>query len=158
MRRISISFLLLAALSITAMAETTTAADALELNLKDGHRVTFELGKSPEMTFGVNELTLTTSTESVVYDMANVSHIRFINLDGVESPTVPDVAFEITPSSVTVRHLDANADVRVYDMSGHCLAACGPDADGCVTVDISSYAPGVYIVTAEGTSYKLIKH
>lgn len=159
MRRLYVPILTSLVFATGGFAAETWTADALELNLKDNRKVVFHLADSPELTFEKDDLQIRSrkDSQSVSYPMSDISYISFFSISGITPVNQPDLMFEISPVEIRVSHLDKGSAVRIFNSAGQIMATETADYDGQATIDITGYPIGIYVITAEGTSYKLMK-
>ena len=92
--------------------------------------------------------------------IANVKYVTFELSTGVEATHVGQVGVAIYPNTVTgqirLANLQAGASIVLTNLNGQVMyRATASQAEG--AIDVSAYAPGVYIVTVGGKSLKFIK-
>lgn len=146
MKKIITSIILAAAATgaFSAMAET-----ALTVNLKNGSREQYKLADTPSVTVADHQMVVSSASLNCSYNFEDVSHFNFEEYK-IEQ-TVENIADKV---EFSFTYLD-NATVTiatpqlqwatVYTLSGTQVMTAAADGN-VVTLDISSLAPGVYLV------------
>lgn len=153
----------LAAFALLAAPVQGFAEKGVVLVKADGSQLEHALGDVDHIAIGSQSVTLHHSsgdTHEVAFgDLdriligAEVTAIKSIMNDG-------DLAVWPTRTAgpVNATGLKAGAAVEVYGTDGQLVASAKADSDGTATLDISSAAPGIYIVAVQGNSVKIVKN
>lgn len=133
--------------------------------LNDGTRSAFSFESEPVMVMNSDSVTITTKSESSVsYQFANVNKFYFADdiatsveaVKGTSSELVP--IFSYRDGVITASGLASNANVRIVSIEGVSVYSTRASHDGCVSIDISHFPAGIYIVSSgRGVSFKLLK-
>ncbi|MBQ7180358.1 MAG: Ig-like domain-containing protein [Bacteroidaceae bacterium] len=131
--------------------------------LRSGAVHKFELEEKPQVTFGQEHFTLTSAKTTVTYDAANV--LRFTLQDAAVEDIPTDIIEPETPRTnasyqsgeLTIQSEKPFAAVRIYDVSGRIVETLQTNAQGSLTVSLSSYSTGIYIIKSEQTTLKIQK-
>lgn len=161
-RFFSILSVALVALSsaFVAHAEEVTL---LTINLKDGSMEQFNLPDSPSVTFADNKMLVQSGEMSGEYDFTAVSHFSFEKgepLSGIEEVFSPEsnFSFSFTDNATIYVAAPQLKSVSLYSTTGTLLETVAA-TNGAATLNVSSLAPGVYIVAPScHTAIKIVKH
>lgn len=123
------------------------------VNLTDGSQVKIMMAESLKLTFNQNELVATGSDSDVTVPKANIvnfTHLSESGVDGVESG--PDYTF--VNGVMEFSNLPSQSVIAVYDQSGRTMLR--EVAEGYYTLSLNRFSKGVYVVTVNNVSYKII--
>lgn len=158
---------ILSAVALLAAVFSTSAVEIFRTTLKlttyNDETVEIAFAETPVATFAEKNLVITTVDETKIeYPMADVKEITFDteSFEGIETIAGEEqntLRFNIGRESLTVDGLAGGARVDLYTVSGVLAASGVADADGHAAVSLDILAPGVYIVSAQGKSFKFIK-
>ena len=76
---------------------------------------------------------------------------------GINGAHVADGRVGYTADSIRLSGFEAGADVWLYSADGVLISRHSADADGNLSIPMSSLAQGVYIIKAHNLSYKISK-
>ncbi len=140
--------------AVKAASETT-----LKVAFTDGMEMDFAFISGPQMAFAGNTLTISTSGSGNAGEWAvgNVAYWSFDTKDDIAAArTAATVSFG--SNSVTVRTA-AGQTARVLSTDGRTQLCAAASADGTATLQLSSLAPGSYVLCADGKSVKFaVRH
>lgn len=148
---------------LTAFAETGEAessVDLLVLKMADATTAEFELADEPVISFANGKLNVTSKSATTDYEQADVAEFYFKKKDtstGIDalggnlfSFTYKDNAHVVVAGSKAKKAL-------LYTIDGKSLQSLKV-VNGTVTIDLGSYAPGIYVVNLENEhTFKIIK-
>ena len=148
---------------LTAGAATTGIEYqyTLVLNKTDGTKVEYMFESIPvaEIQGDDVKITLTTTLQSVLYPIAQITNFTFERatngIDGIQADN--RVSFGISDDVIEVAGLAPGTTVAVYDLAGSLRASGVCDAEGALTLTIGSLAKGVYVISAGNNSFKFIR-
>ncbi len=131
--------------------------------LRNGGVHSFDLEDKPQVTLGEEHFTLTSATTTVTYDAANVlrftlqdAAVEDIPTDIIESEVPePDAAYRA--GELTLQGEKPHAPVRIYDVNGRQIESLKTDNEGRLSVSLSSYRAGIYIVKTKQITFKIQK-
>lgn len=134
---------------------------SLIIHAKDGSTATYLLARCPIVTFSGDSLKIYCDDTEVIYALDNVTKFTYGEKDeniGVSYPTSTDSSrlFSYDGEQVVLSGLKPGCMVYVLSSDGCVVASERCDSD-CHTLFISGLSTGVYIVTANGMSFKLLK-
>ena len=130
------------------------------LHLNDGGKVLFLLDHSPRVVNGDGFITVCDGGDTVEYPLDNVFKYSM----GTDEST--DVREILNPETGSIRphagmilisDFNAGAEVIVSDLSGSVVFSGRTNNDGNLSVDMSGYAAGVYVIKAQNQTFKFIK-
>lgn len=158
---------ILSAIAVLAAVFSTSAAEVfyttLTLTTFNDEKVEIAFEQYPVATFSGPNLVITTDDATKVeYPMDDVKEITFSTTSkvGIETVNATDanaLRFGITSTTLTVDGLDNGARVDLYTVNGVLAASAVAGADGHVSLALDALVPGVYVVAAQGKSFKFIK-
>lgn len=157
MRKPSIIVWLMLAIGVLSV-RGQNEADVLVVNLKNQQTAEFRLESKPDVRFENDAMLVSAPglTGTLSYAIADISHISFVS-SGAVTDVNADLSFEIVNGHITVRGLDNGQAVDIYDASGINVAHGVADGTGECSVSTDALKSGVYIVTAGGVSYKIMR-
>lgn len=140
------------------------AENVVEVSTKDGRTVYFRLSERPYAVIRNNgEVLIESWTElerSVSFLISKGLKMRVCDVDltGIRT-TGKDAAsvFRLLPDRLEVSGLGASAPVALYASDGRRVYAGHTGSDGSLTVGLSSFAGGTYVVKAGSVTCKIIK-
>lgn len=137
-------------------------AYSLSVNQKDGTKVEFKFEEEPVATIEGTDLkiTLYDDMRSVLFPITEVENLTInrSNPTGVNSIADENkVCFGLKREALDVEGLVAGVDVDIYASDGRHVAHAVCDADGAVSIDITSLGSGIFVVKAAKQSFKFIR-
>lgn len=141
---------ILATLLAGCVAGMNAAEAALSIELKDGKSATWLLNKKPVITFDADRILITAETVSTAYDRSEVAGLTFTeqNTEGARDViSDSDAVYSYTGNIFSC----PGSDITVFSVSGNSMVS-GRDE-----VSLGNLPSGIYIVSAAGQSFKVIK-
>ena len=126
--------------------------------LSSGEQVNYSVSENPKVSHDGTNLVVTTSSTSVTYDVANVSKFTIGENTGVEDIAQNSTGIVKKGDTLYLSGFEVNASVVISDISGKCVYTANTDEDGCLSIDLSDYPAGIYVVSANRFSCKIIKN
>ena len=126
---------------------------------KDGSKVAFALSKKPKITFTETDLQITGQNIDVTYaldDMARFTYEK-VDVSAMKDIQTEKEVFRLTGESLLFPALKANSTVSVYSLNGTLIFSKTVQAAGEYSFPISNLNTGVYTVTVNGLTYKIVK-
>ena len=142
---------------LTAFAITTavSAAETLNLTMKDGKVHSFVLAEKPTVTMGNNQLCVATANTTATYNLYDVSRYTFggtTAIDGTSAAKGVQVATDrVLFGGVEAQH------ISVCTLGGMPVSAAVERTAEGAAVSLGSLPAGVYIVKAAGVAVKVNK-
>ena len=140
---------------------TSKAANKmLQIWQADGQIVTINLNEEPCTTYNEGNLIITTTKTTITYPLEQIKRYTYADDDGVsedygELDGVKSVLSD-DGETLSIKGLKSNAEIQLYSAAGQLLRTFKPKSDK-VAVSISQFPTGVYIVKANGITYKITK-
>lgn len=133
--------------SITASAQEEITF--LVVNLQDGGMDKYKLPDEPTVKIENHKLTVTAPTMECEYDFDKVSHFSFSKeiVTGVDQITDEGASFSFTfvDNATVIISAPELEWAAAYNVNGLEVARAKADAN-VVTLDVSTFAPGVYVI------------
>lgn len=159
-----LSFLIIIGALIAPMMSfaDTTREKAIRVSFFDGVVHTFTLSSTPVITFTDNGETVTFSTadgNSMSYHFSDIKNYTFINADSSVTNIYDtnSAGIKIDGTTVSIRGLNPNTPVRVFDVYGIERICVNADRDGFAEVSLDNFPVGVYIVNHGTASVKIVR-
>jgi hypothetical protein len=148
------------AMALACQMPALAGGRALQVWQTDGQKVTISLNEEPRTTYSEGNLIITTTKTTITYPLEQVRKFTYI-LEGSisEGDGVPDgIKAILSDDSETLsfKGLKSNAEIQLYSAAGQLIRTFKPKSDK-VAVSISQFPTGVYIVKANGVTYKITK-
>lgn len=141
-------------------ANAATCGDDYELIilLSDSSTVTCDFTKTPQMSFSDNQIVLEqVAGEAQRWEFDEVLSWSFGIVSAVnDAEQANENTLAITDNAIQARG-KADSQLTVCDMQGKVLRRINADAEGKASVNISEFAPAVYIVHFGKNSVKFYK-
>ena len=149
MKRIALALCLALALS-TAHAST---GKSLFVSFNDGSRIEFALSGTPDVSFGNDRMTVTTTSTTASYDLWTVSAFTYGATTGIENAENGRLTVEANRIVVDGTHNKVSA----FSTDGKAVNIATVVADGKTIVGIGSLAKGIYIININGKAIKITR-
>ncbi|MBR6112746.1 MAG: T9SS type A sorting domain-containing protein [Paludibacteraceae bacterium] len=143
------------ALGITQIYAASTR---LTVELKAGDKYSFLLADKPVITFSSGDLVVNGEAETA-YSIEGVKNFHFTEGEASSSSNLAKDAIRIISldnTTIKVENIESQSIVTLVNVSGALISLTKADSEGTATVSLSQ-AKGVYILTAAGKSFKIIK-
>lgn len=147
--------LLLLFFSLVAMAENVQTQ--LVVWTKDGNKVAFALEEKPKITFTETELVITTNKDNH-YALENMAKFTYEQIPaGIKNLLDDNQAFLLDGESLLFPSLKANSTVSVFTLNGTTIFKKTVKSDGEYAFPLVHLQTGVYMVSVNGLTYKIVK-
>ena len=126
---------------------------------KDGTKVAFAMKEKPKITFIDSELVITTK-EDKHYSLENMAKFTYESLpDGIKNLLTDDPvpSFFINDETLLFPSLKAGSTVSLTSLNGTSIFKKTVRSDGEYAFPIANLQDGVYLVTVNGKTYKIVK-
>lgn len=143
-------------LSIVASLFVTLSVVAnndLVVSLIDGTTATYDLSSMPNVVMSNDTLSITSSTLDAKYALYKVKKFNFTDATAINSVAVSPVIISNNDKIV----LSSANDVRVYTEDGKSVETNLSNESGHTVIDISRLSKGMYVIKADGLSFKIMK-
>ncbi len=134
--------------------------NTLTIHQKDGQQFSFGFDDKPVITYTDTDLVLKTTKTEVQYPLASVAKFTFTDVeDAVISIKQDSNAAQLELDGYVVSITGAKADitVKVIAPDGKTLGTYKTDSDGSVTFSIAELPQGLYIISSENLTCKILK-
>ena len=122
-----------------------------------GEVVYYDLNEDPVTTYADGNLKITTSSMSVTYPLEEVLKYTYTDTPtDIVQAKAPSVKVKQGRNSISFTNLKQGSSVNVYGAEGKMLRTQIVKSDVTV-IDLSDLPLGVYMVTANGVTYKLAR-
>lgn len=133
------------------------ASQAINLRLKTGEVITCTINRHPQITYGENQVRLTSETLDVEYPVSEIDRLYFTGSSDLQSVAADRGEMKNAEGRLTFSGYAPGSLVRVVTASGQLLVAEKTDEQGSLSIDLSTYPQGIYLINANGTTYKIVK-
>lgn len=150
-------------LLLTTLLPTVAKANGrlLQIWQADGKIVTINLNEEPRTTYVNGNLVITTMKATITYPLEQVRKYTYVEEEpSSEGDGVPDGIKSILSDdgeTLTFKGLKPNTEVLLYSASGQLMRKFKPANSNPVAVSVTQLPTGVYIVKANGVTYKITK-
>ena len=150
-----ILFLFLLCFGLTLKAETN-----LVVWKKDGSKVAFALTEKPIVTFSETSLMINSATVSVTYDLEDMAKFTY---EDSESQSIRNIendkesSFKFDGEMLLFSSLKAGSKVAIHNLGGVLVFSRTIEVAGDYSFPISHLDKGVYVVSVDGLTYKIVK-
>lgn len=135
-----------------------------EINLyvwkKDGSKVAFALSEEPKVTFNENSLMINSNTVSVSYDLKDMAKFTYEDPDSQGIKNIEndkESSFKFDGEMLLFPSLKAGSKVVILNHGGVLVFRRTIEAAGDYSFPISHLDKGVYLVSVDGLTYKIVK-
>ena len=135
-----------------------------EINLyvwkKDGSKVAFALSEEPKVTFSENSLMINSTTVTVSYDLEDMAKFTY---EDSESQGIRNIendkesSFKFDGEMLLFLSLKAGSKVAIHNLGGVLVFSRTIDAAGDYSFPLIHLDKGVYVVSVDGLTYKIVK-
>ena len=150
MKRILL-LLMVVCLSLGAKAE----GKSLVITFSDGKNAAFLLSETPAVSMENDKLTVTTTSTTAVYDLIKIQSFTFATVSGINNVVVEEEMPKLKGDSYIVP--GANAIIRIFSIDGKKVSVNPIYSGGFTILQLSSLPTGIYIISANGNSVKIVK-
>ena len=148
--------LFLMVLFVTSMAKADDKV--LQILLSDGQVVSINLNEEPRTTYQDGNLVITTTKNTFSYPLEQVKKFTYSSIaTSIDVPEKMGVAFSKDGEVLTLTNLKPHTKVTLYNVSGQLLKTIDSKDDKKVVVSASQFPFGIYVVKANGGTYKIMK-
>lgn len=139
-------------------AAIAEAKDALVLITNDGHKTTYALSDEPTISFSENNLVIKSGRYELSFPLSSVKDISYQTVGSLEQIDMThEPPFVVDDNILHFSGLGENTTVTIHSVDGRLIAKPKISSSGPYKIDLKEFIPGVYIVTVNNTSYKIIK-
>ena len=149
--------LLLSFFCLSAMADEPKTQ--LVVWAKDGTKVAYALAENPKVTFTETDLVITTKGVEVNYALVNMARFTYENeiVTAVTNLQTGALSLKLDGESLLFPALSANSTVSLYSLNGTLIFSKTVRKAGEYSFPLSGLNTGVYVVTVNGLTFKIVK-
>lgn len=147
-------------LLLTFFVSQAAMADDLVLQVwqADGKVMNINLNEQPVTTYSDGQLIITTTkTTTVTFPLEQVVKYTYTDATGISSPEAVGSKVSADGESITFTGLKANTPVYLYTVAGQLVKTVTTTGQSKTTVSVSGFPVGVYVVKANGVTFKITK-
>lgn len=151
------SILLLFCICASAIAEDTKTH--LVVWAKDGTKVAYALDEKPKVTFTEANLIISAEGVEVNYALDNMDRFTYesnVN-SAVRNLKTDEVSFKLDGESLLFLNMSANSTISLHTLNGTSVFSKTVSTAGEYAFPLSNLTTGVYLVTVNGLTYKIVK-
>lgn len=126
---------------------------------KDGTKVAYALAEQPKITFTETDLVITTNGVEVNYTLEKMARFTYEYDDetSIRNLKTNEVVFTLDGESLLFPAMTANSTVSIHALNGTLVFKKTVQTAGEYSFPLSNLATGVYMVTVNGLTYKIVK-
>lgn len=126
---------------------------------KDGVKVAYALNEKPKVTFTDTDLVITAKGVEVNYTLENMARFTYESSDNtaIHDLKTDTVSFKLDGESLLFPALSAKSTVSLHALNGILVFSKTVIESGEYSFPLSSLNAGVYLVTVNGLTYKVVK-
>ena len=126
---------------------------------KDGTKVAYALNEEPIVTFTETDLVIIANGVEVNYSLDNMARITYETneFNSIRDLKTNDMLFKLDGESLLFPSLSANSTVSIYALNGILVFKKTVQAAGKYSFPLSYLNTGVYTITVNGLTYKIVK-
>lgn len=146
-------------LLLTFFVSQAAMADNLVLQVwqADGKVMNINLNEQPVTTYSDGQLIITTTKTTVTFPLEQVVKYTYTDATGISSPEVVGSKMSADGESITFTGLKPNTPVYLYTVAGQLVKTVTATGQSKTTVSVSGFPVGVYVVKANGVTFKITK-
>ncbi len=141
------------------MLAADDAAQQLVITSKDGTTVAYTFAEEPKVSFTDTELVVTSKDATVSYQLSNMALITYKlgTATGITNIASGETTFRMDGSALVFPSLAAGSKVTVSTTAGAVVLSKKISTAGKYSFPLSELANGVYMVSVNGQTYKIVK-
>ena len=128
---------------------------------KSGSVVAFALSKKPKITFTETDMQIIGEDIDVTYPLDDLARFTYETEDDATAikdiNTEKEILYKFTGDSLLFPALKANSTVSIYSLNGTLVYKKAIQTAGEYSFPLSSLNAGVYLVSVNGLTYKIVK-
>ncbi|MEE1298622.1 MAG: T9SS type A sorting domain-containing protein [Muribaculaceae bacterium] len=155
--------LILSMLTIQVIVSNVKAADgektySFVVWTHAGSTFSYALDAKPVVTYENEEIVVTTTTSSAVYQATEVAKFTLSDVaTSVENVAQPQGMVKNNGNVLTFSSFEPGTRVQVYSVNGIMIANELIGLDGNLEIRVSEYSSGIYVVKTKGITCKIVK-
>ena len=146
-------------LLLTIFVSQAAMADDLVLQVwqADGKVMSITLTEQPVTTYSDGQLIIKTTKTTVTFPLEQVVKYTYTDATGISTPSAMGSQFSADGESITFTGLKPNTPVYLYTVAGQLLKTVTATGQSKTVVSVSRFPVGVYVVKANGVTFKITK-
>ena len=152
-----ILFLLLSCFCFSALADEPKKQ--LVIWAKNGTKVAYALAEKPKVTFTTTDLVVTSNGLEVNYTLSEMARFTYESdaLTAITNLNNGKTSMSLYGESLLFPALTEGSTVAIYDMGGKTILSKSITTTGEYSFPLSNLNAGVYMVSVNGLTYKIVK-
>jgi hypothetical protein len=144
---------------LTFFVSQAAMADDLVLQVwqANGKVLNISLNEEPRTTYSDGQLIITTTKTTVTFPLEEVVKYTYTDATGISSPSAMGSEFSADGESITFTGLKPNTPVYLYTVAGQLVKTVTATGQSKTVVSVSKFPVGVYVVKANGVTFKITK-
>ena len=149
MKKIALSLLV----ALSCISAKAADGKSLFVSFNDGSRIEFALSTLPEVTFGNDKMTVTSTATTASYELRKVSTFTYGTTTGIKQVENNKFAFEGDRIIVDGTHNQVSA----YALDGKAVSLSSIITGDKTIISLDSLTHGVYIIKINNKSIKIAR-
>ena len=148
-----------AVLLLSFLLPSVAKADDMVLQVwqADGKVMSINLNEQPVTTYSDGQLIIKTTKTTVTFPLEQVVKYTYTDATGISTPSAMGSQFSADGESITFTGLKPNTPVYLYTVAGQLVKTVTATGQSKTVVSVSSFPVGVYVVIANGVTFKITK-
>ena len=149
----------LMALLLSVLLPSVAKADDLVLQVwqADGRVMNINLNEQPVTTYSDGQLIITTTKTTVTFPLEQAEKYTYTDATGISSTEAAGRKMSADGESITFTGLKPNTPIYLYSVAGQLVSTVTATGQSKTTVSVSGFPVGVYVVKANGVTFKITK-
>lgn len=147
-------------LLLSFLLPSISKADDMVLRVwqADGKVMNINLSEEPVTTYADGQLIITTTKTTVTFPLEQVVKYTYSDgTDGISSPSAISSEVSADGETITFTGLKPGTAVSLYTVAGQLVSTVTASGPTKTAVSVSQLPVGVYVVKANGVTYKITK-
>ena len=126
--------------------------------MKSGEKVYYQLEERPKTTFSEGNIVITTNTIEAIYPLEQVLRYTYENVSSdISSLPIDNMRVTQQGNVFTMENMKPETVVHLYSIDGKLLERFKVNSTNAISISLETYPSGVYIIKANGVTYKMMK-
>ena len=152
-----IKIILTEVLLFAASTMSAAVGGTLTITTLDGIKQEVDLTNKPIITMNENELIVKLSNSELRYDIQKVADFRYTEITDVKTVVVKSSPMQQNGDQLRFVADGTSLNVRITNVAGVLINSFDVAAGTNENISLSNLATGIYLVTVNGETYKIIK-
>lgn len=147
-------------LSMLCLGLSAKAEMQLVVWSKDGGKVAFALSEEPKVTFNENSLMINSNTVSVSYQLEDMAKFTYEDSEAQGIRNLENdkaSSFKYDGEMLIFPSLKTGSSVFIHSLNGSLVFSRTIETAGEYSFPLSQLGAGVYMVTVDGLTYKIVR-